>query len=182
MVKKWKLLEAKEVFVSPFLKVFQDRLEKPDGKIVENFFSIQRKDAACIVALTKDKKIPLVRQYKNGVKDLIWEIPAGFIDDGESPEEAAKRELLEETGFSAEKFHLLTSVAITSGTSATKNYLFLATQAEKVSEQKLDENEDIEVELYDFDELVEKVKERNSFFVDVNSQLTLLLSDEALKR
>jgi len=181
MIKKWKLLDSKPVLESHFVSVFKEKLEKPDGQVVDEYYSVKRRDASVVVALTKERKVPLVYQYKNGVKELVWEVPAGFIDQGEDPEQAARRELTEETGFEAERWIKLGNVAITTGTSPARNYLFLALGAEKTKDQNLDEHEEIEVKLFDFYELVEQVKQRKSFFIDVNSQLALLLSGEALK-
>lgn len=181
MIKKWKLLKQNLVYDNPFLSIYEESLQRPDGKIIDRYYSVKRRDAAFVIALTKEQKVPLVYQYKNGVKDLIWELPAGFIEENEDPTEAAYRELLEETGFSADKFELLGKYVPNPSISNNQNFVFLVQDARKVAEQKLDSNEDIEVKLFDFPELLESIKKRQSLFIDCQSQLSLLLLGEKLK-
>ena len=141
MIKKWEILESKEIFSSPFIVLREEKLERSDGKIVFPYYAIERPDVVYVVALTKIGDLVLVNQYKNGVKKVILELPAGFIDKGEKPEEAAKRELLEETGYSAKEFLKLGEFNSGSGLSRIINYFFLAKYAKKTAEQNLDENE-----------------------------------------
>lgn len=178
--KKWKLLGQKLVYSNRFLTVYQDRLQRSNQSIVEDYYSIKRRDAAFIIALTQEEKIPLVYQYKNGIKNLIWELPAGFIESKEKPEDAARRELLEETGFSANKFELLGTYVPNPSITSNQNFVFLASQAKKISEQRLDINEEIKVELFDFKKLVDSVRQQESPFIDCQSQLSLLLLGEKL--
>ena len=173
--KKWELKSQRIVYENPFVGIFEDTLLRPDGKLVENYYSVRRRDAAFIIAVTQEQEIPLVYQYKNGVKDLIWELPAGFIEEVEEPEKAAARELLEETGFQGEKLELLGKYAPNPSISNNRNFVFLAKNAKKVAEQKLDSNEDIEVRLFPLKEVVESIREQKSQFVDLQSQLSLLL-------
>jgi 8-oxo-dGTP pyrophosphatase MutT (NUDIX family) len=181
MDRNWKVLESIPVFSSPFITVYKDKLQKPDGAIVADYYSVKRSDAVFIVPLTKDKKVLLVNQFKNGVKDLVWELPAGFIEAKEEPVEAARRELLEETGYKEEEIISLGSFVPNLGISSNKNYLFIAKNIKKVAEQKLDQNEDIEFEFFDFEKLIKDVRERKTFLLDTQSQLGLLLTAEEIK-
>ena len=181
-IKKWKLLKQEVAFSSDFISVYKESLKRPDNHIVDDYFSVKRRDAVFIIALTKEQQIPLVFQYKNGVKDLIWELPAGFIDDNEEPLVAAKRELLEETGFEAENYQYLASFSPNPSLSSNKNHVFLAFNAEKVSEQKLDDNEEIETKLFLLEDLVSGIKQRKSIFVDNQSPFGILLAAEELKK
>jgi len=181
MIKKWELLEAKAVFGNKFLTVFEEKLRKSDGGIVNDFYSVKRMDAAFVVALTQDNQIPLVFQYKNGVKDLIWQVPAGFVDIGEEPQQTAERELAEETGFVAASYEHLGSFASNSGVSPNRDHFFLARNAQKEKEQRFDQHEEIEVKLFAFEKLVNDIKKRTSLFIDSQSQLALLLAAELLK-
>lgn len=180
MIKKWKLLGQKKVFESNFITLFQEKLEKEDGEVVDDYYSVKRRDAVFAVALTKDLKIVLVYQYKNGVKKVIWEIPAGFIEDNEKPEEAGRRELLEETGFTSKEGVKVGGFIPNTGISPNVNYVYLFLEAEKIKEQNLDKNEAIEVKLFPLKLLVEEIKKRKTFFIDTQSQLALLLVWELL--
>jgi len=178
MIEKWELLQSEPVYESPFVTVLREKLKRSDGKVVADYYSVKRRDAAFIVALTAERQVPLVFQYKNGVKEVIWELPAGFVEEREHPEEAAKRELLEETGFSGDKPLLLGTFAPNPSISNNRNFVFLIRNAVKAGEQKLDENEEIEVKLVDLESLVQDIKDGRSIFIDTQSQLGLLLTWE----
>ncbi len=180
MIKKWKILESKTIFSSSFISLKEEKLERPDGKIVSPYYAIERPDVVYTVALTKNRQIVLVYQYKNGFKDLVWELPAGFVDKEESPEEATKRELLEETGYSVNKLIGLGSFSSGLGLARNKNHFYLAKEVEKTSEQKLDENEEIEVKAFPLNKILEDTKKGQSILYEVQSQLAILLASELL--
>ena len=182
MIKKWKLLSSETVFESSFITLLKEKLEKPDGAIVEDYYSVKRRDVVYVVALTESNEVILVYQYKNGVKDLIWELPAGFVDSGEETEVAANRELLEETGFKGETSLYLGSFTSAAGSSGNLNHFFLLKNAKKIAKQNLDEHEEIEVKLFALRVLVEDIKQRKSSLVDSQSQLALLLVWEELAK
>lgn len=181
-IKKWELLKQEIAFSSDFISVYKETLKRPDNRLVNDYYSLKRRDAVFIVALTEEKLVPLVFQYKNGVKDLIWELPAGFVEDNELPIEAAKRELLEETGFTAENFQYLASFSPSPSLSGNKSHVFVAFKAKKTSEQSLDDNEEIEMKLFNFEELVSGIKRRKSIFIDNQSPFSLILASEELNK
>lgn len=182
MIEKWKVLKSETVYQSPFITLLKEDLQRSDGKVIKDFFSVSRRDSVFVVALTPDKKVVLVSQYKNGVKDVIWELPAGFIDDNEEPLAAANRELSEETGFVAKESKYLGSFLPNTGVSPNKSHIFLLLNCEKKVETKFDDQEEIETGLYDLDELLLGIKNRKSIFIDMQSQLSLLLAEQELLR
>ncbi|HEY4695201.1 MAG TPA: NUDIX hydrolase [Candidatus Nanoarchaeia archaeon] len=182
MLKKWELLKSETVFESDYVRLYRDTLEKGSGKIVEDFYSIERKNWIEVLALTDENTLPLVYQYRNGLKDTIWTLPAGYIDQGQTPEEAAKRELLEETGFTAENFSNLGSFAPSPGFTSELAFVFLARGARKIQKQQLDENEEIEVKLFKFGDLLESIKKKAKLLVDSTTVLSLLLAEKELNK
>ena len=101
-LRKWEVRGERELLdASPFLKVSAQRIELPDGRIVENFYQLAMPDFASIFAETEDGRILVLRAYRHGAKRICLAAPGGHLSPGEAPLAAAKRELLEETGYQA---------------------------------------------------------------------------------
>ena len=88
------------------IDVYSERLRYANGREFD-FDLVRHPGAAAVVAIDSDKRVCLVRQYRHGVMDFLWEIPAGKLDAGEPPEVCAVRELKEETGVTAARFSSL---------------------------------------------------------------------------
>ena len=150
----WKILESRH----PFPKFRMDTCELPSGKNYKAFV-LEFDSWANVVALTKNNEVVLVKQYRHGVQEISLELPGGVVDSGEDPLEGAKRELMEETGYSSgniiEVGRLYPNPAIQQNTL----FCYLATDAEWVGEQHLDEAEEIEVQLIPLDELIEMARQ-----------------------
>ena len=100
---------------------------------------------ANVVALTPEQEVILIRQYRHGVGKTIWEIPGGVVDPGETPMQAAGRELLEETGYRAGTLIETGIVSPNPDNHTNFIHIFLALDVEKTSGQELDESEEIDV-------------------------------------
>src|SRR5258705_10930315 len=148
-LKPWKVLESS--YFHPRLRL--DKVELPNGKFLDaTIFELS--SWANILALTKDHEAVLVKQYRHGVQEVLWEIPGGVVEDGEDPLEGVKRELLEETGYTASEFIQVGALYPNPAFQTNTMYCYLALNAEKVTGQSLDDGEDIEVHLVPLDELV----------------------------
>lgn len=180
MIKKWKILESKKLFSSHFITLREEKLQRPDGKIVKPYYAIERPNVVYVIPITKGGEVILVYQYKNGIKDLILELPAGFIDDGEDPEKAAERELLEETGYVGKKPIYIGDFNSGAGLSRNRNYFYLIKDVEKIRGQNLDENEEIEVKLFPYKKILDGLKLGRSLLPEVQSQLGVLLVEKYL--
>ena len=97
--RKWKVLESEYLIRRPWLTARRDRAELPDGRINNEYYVLEYPDWVNIIAVTEDGDIVLERQYRHGLGNTCYELPCGVIEKGETPLEAAKRELLEETGY-----------------------------------------------------------------------------------
>lgn len=95
----WKVLEDKTVFErAPFLRIRQERVELRPGRVIDDFYKVDLPDFALVIPFLENGKVQLIRQYKHGPGREVLGFPAGYVDPGEDPATAARRELLEETG------------------------------------------------------------------------------------
>lgn len=144
---QWRRVASRYVVDSHFLRIRQDTIELPDGTIVPEYFVRESAGFVMIFALTSDERVILVRQYRYGADSIGLELPAGTLEPGEEPERCAIRELLEETGYSAQSIRPLASYAVEAVRSNARAYLLTATNARKIAEPTPDPTEHLEVEL-----------------------------------
>lgn len=152
-------ITARERISTGFLKMDKLTIKMPDGNEMVREV-MQKKDVVAVLAITDDKRVILCKQPRAGANELeSIEIPAGLIDEGETPEAAAKRELLEETGYETAYLKKLGYFFSDPACCNSKTYLFFTDKVKKVAEQHLDESEFLEyfdVSLKEMKELVER--------------------------
>lgn len=151
--------EAKCVFKGVLFEIYNWEQEQYDGSI-KTFEMARMPSWVNIITVTKNKKI-IVLEEEQPLKGNFLNSVAGGIEKDEEPIECAKRELLEETGYSSEEFIQYDSNAISSKVEACA-YYFIAKDCVKIEEQKLDSGEKINVRFVDFDEFLE-ITQRDDF-------------------
>ena len=149
----WKTLSTEYLIERPWLTARRDKVQLPDGRIMEEYYVLEYPTWINIIALDKEENMILVRQYRHGLQRTNFELVAGVVEKGEQPIEAAKRELLEETGYSGGTWSELMQLSANSSTMTNITHCFLAEGVEKVSSQHLDACEDIEVYIYTKEEV-----------------------------
>lgn len=143
-------------FKGDFIEIETIRVELPDGNEA-NRDVIRHPGAAVIIAIDKEKKIFLVRQFRKAIERELLELPAGKLDGkGEDPLECAKRELKEETGLTSNKIRFLTSIYSAPGIMDEELFFYLAEDLVE-GELQLDEGEFLHVEKYLLSELLDFV-------------------------
>ncbi len=144
----WKKLSSTYIHKGPWATLRSDRCEMPDGHIVEDYYVLEYSNWVNAVAITEDNKVLMVNQYRHAAEIVSLEIPGGVIDAGETPEQALRRELLEETGYQFDDFELLCVIYANPSTANNHTYCYLARGGKKVQEQHLDEQEELVVETF----------------------------------
>lgn len=165
----WKKISSKYVLDSKWLKVRQDSVELPNGKVMDDYFIIENKNVSLIVAINNKNEIILKSEYRYPInKDLI-ELPGGTFElDENNPLEVAKRELLEETGYVSDDWELLFRNYDYPTKDINQVNIYLAKDIKKVSEQNLDESEEI---LFEFVPLVKAVDMCMNNIIEVNGTI-----------
>lgn len=150
-----KTLSQNYVFRGRIMNVRDDTVQLPDGSTAPREV-IEHTGGACVLPLTDDNQVLTVRQYRYPHERLFLEIPAGKLEKGEDPFLCAKRELLEETGMTAESWQSLGRLVPTPAYDGEVIYMYLARNLHYESQQ-LDEGEFLKVEKFPLDTLVEMV-------------------------
>lgn len=144
-MQKWELLDSKYIIQRPWATLRVDKLKLPNGNIKDEYYVLEYPTWVNMVAITADQKVLLVRQYRHGAGQIMVELPAGVVEEGEDREEAARRELLEETGYAFDKIEYICQLYANPATSGNLTYTYLLQGGRKIQEQQLDNSEDIEV-------------------------------------
>ena len=149
MIRPWKVL-ARRVLLSrpPWIEVGDERIELPDGRVVEDYPWIRTRDFAIVVAITPLGQIVLERAYKHGHRSVAVALPAGYTEDGEQPIDSARRELREETGYEAKDWRSLGSYTVDGNYGLCIEHAYLALDArlpDNASVTPTGDLEDIEV-------------------------------------
>jgi 8-oxo-dGTP pyrophosphatase MutT (NUDIX family) len=145
-MKTWEMLQSREIISDRWLKLTADQCRLPNGQIIDPYYVIHEKDWVHIFALTDDGRLLVVRQFRYAANVECVELPGGVIDQGEEPLAAAQRELLEETGYTANTWRAIGRMYANAARQANSIHLFLASGLSKVAAQNLDETEEIEFE------------------------------------
>ena len=120
-------------------------MQLPDGRINPEHYVLEYPAWVNVIAVTKDGLMVMVRQYRHGFDEVLVELCAGVVEDGEAPVDAAKRELLEETGYAGGEWREVMTIGQNPSICDNLTHCFVAEGVEKVSAQHLDASEDIEV-------------------------------------
>lgn len=148
----WEQLASEYVHREPpWLTVRKDRVRLPTGTVIESYFVLEYPDWVNVLAITRDDRVLMVRQYRHGLRSTNFELPAGACEDGSvdaTPMHAAKRELLEETGYGGGEWSELMVLSANASTHANRTHCFVARGVERVGDQNLDSTEDLRVHLF----------------------------------
>ena len=154
----WTEQSRKKVFNCKIFSVWESSCQSPNKHDKpKNFSTIDAKDWAIVIPVIESpagKKFLMVWQWRHGAKELSLEFPGGVFEPGENPEEAAARELYEETGFKPQKIKKIGEFSPNPAIMSNMVHFFLAEDLEGDGKQKLDEDEFVEVVTVDSEEVI----------------------------
>lgn len=170
----WEEVSTEHIVQDEWIDFRKSAFRFPDGNIFEPYYTYSRRDYVVIVAFDEEDKVICVRQFRQGIREVTTEFPAGGIEreDGKqygdrnlsSAEDAlaaAKRELSEETGYESDEWEHLITIPSNATIADNLAYIYVARNCRKVSGQNLDDMEFLNVEKYSADEIEKMISEGN---------------------
>ncbi len=157
--RKWRVLHSEYLARKPWFTVRHESLALPDGRTIPDYYVFEYPEWVNITAIDREGRFVMIDQYRHGLGETSYEIPAGVVEPSDaSLLDAARRELREETGYGGGEWSLLTSISANPATQNNLTHCFLATGVERIGEQQLDATEDIRVHLFSRDEVRELLR------------------------
>jgi len=158
MIKLWPCIRSKPEGSFRVFSIRTDTVLSPRTGKEHDFYIIESEDWINVIPLTADHQVVMIRQYRHGSRKVTLEIPGGLVDPGDTPEKAAARELMEETGYEAEE---LVKIGVVNPNPALFNnrcYTFIAQNAQKIRAPIPDQTEDIDVALIPISDIPELIQ------------------------
>jgi ADP-ribose pyrophosphatase len=172
--KTWEVLDSKDIFIiENRITVSVQCIKLPDGKIIDDYYQIKLPEAVIIVASTDEKEIVMSRQYLHGFGRVSVVMPAGTIEKGETALKAARRELLEETGYSSREWKALASFAPHTNYGCGRIHFFFAGNAKKTAEPMSGDFEEMEIILMTENDIINAIRNEDIISVGTITAWTL---------
>ena len=157
--RRWKILSSEYLTRRPWLTARKDRVELPDGRVNPEYYVVEYPDWVTVIAVTRDGKFVMERQYRHAVGMTCYELPCGVMEAGETPLEAARRELMEETGYGKGEWKELMQITPNPSSMSNFTHCFVAEGVERCGNPHLDATEELEVHLLEKDEVLTLLRE-----------------------
>ena len=154
----WKTLNSESLLDSLFLKVNKEMCELPDGKIIPDFYTLWQPDWVLVLAQNADGFWLMERQYRHGTGKVSLEFPAGIVEAGEAPIDAAKRELQEECAFGGGSFEFLAELPMNPDRHRGRFFVVRATGVVQSGETHFDSSEEIETLQLSTEDVLSKMR------------------------
>jgi len=166
-------LGSERVFTGKVFTVDRDRVKMPNGRTVA-VDVVRHSKSVVLLPVPEPGQVVLIRQYRYAINTYLWELPAGSVDEGETPEQAARRECHEEIGLVPQTIVRLAAMFPTPGYCDEEMIFFRCSGLETTADQAhIDEDEDIEAKTFELREAREMV--RRGAIVDMKTVVALSL-------
>lgn len=169
----WELKKSENIHSNPFFSVREDKVIKPNGED-GIYYVVEKKESVFIVPINSLGEIYLIKQFRYPTKTWSWEVPAGAIETGEEPIEAAERELQEETGLKAASWEKIGILPIGPGLSDNIGHLFVANGLSLIGNDKKEEEGIVDCKSFSTDQIKEMIL--NKELIDVPSLAMLTIA------
>lgn len=158
-LKPWDLVSSRKNHALRIFDLRIDQARSPRTQEVHDFYVLESMDWVNVIPITPDDLIVLIRQYRHGTREITLEIPGGIVEPGDSPEEAARRELREETGFEGAEMVSIGRVHPNPAFLNNHCFTYVARDVVRTGTQTQDEKEDIEVLLRPASEIPDLIRQ-----------------------
>lgn len=172
---KERTIHSERIYNGKVIDVYVDEVEIGDKTSKREI--VKHRGAVCALALTSDRRIVLVRQFRKATEEFLLEIPAGKLEIGEEPQTAILREIKEETGYEVEKIEYITEFYTSPGFSNERIHLYFAMLG-AAGETDFDEGEDIEIVLCEKEEALEWIMQGKIKDAKTIAAISLFLTKE----
>jgi len=177
---EWRTLGSKTLINDRWLKLRAETCLTPHGRLIEPYYVLDYPPWVNVIALTPGNEAVLVSQHRHGLGRTVLGLPSGTVEEGESPLEAVKRELREETGYGGGEFVETGRLSANPANQTNLTHSFLARGVEPVAEPKADEAEEVLVSLMAVDRLLDLA--RKGGLVQALHTAAVFLALEPLQR
>lgn len=156
----WQVLQTRQVFKDPpWIDLTAQTVRTSTGRVVDNFYQLQLPNFVLVFAETPSREIIVIRQYKHGVGRVSLTFPGGLREPGEAPEEAARRELLEETGYEADDWKCLGEFVVNGNLGCGAGHFFRARNARQVKSANAGDLEEMDICFVDRESLLRSLQD-----------------------
>jgi 8-oxo-dGTP pyrophosphatase MutT (NUDIX family) len=174
-IEPWQLLDSSYSFRDRWLSVRSDTVRLPGGKTMSPYHVVEVADWVNVVAISEAGNVILVEQYRHAVKRTLLEIPAGHVDPEEDREAAARRELLEETGYGDGTWHALGALHPVASRFANQVHSYLALGVRKIGEPQQEESENLHIHEMPWTEFVAGLQSGKLRLFEANQMSSVFL-------